>query len=75
MRTSLCVLRSGVASSVLNLCNLSPLALLSALSSGISKPVVWGTRGLHSGFPWVFVISVVSAISTNPTLNSLFVAV
>ena len=20
--------------------------------SGISKPVVWGTRGLHPGFPW-----------------------
>ena len=22
------------------------------LFSGISKPVVWGTRGLHPGFPW-----------------------
>ena len=22
------------------------------LYSGISKPVVWGTRGLHPGFPW-----------------------
>ena len=21
-------------------------------NSGISKPVVWGTRGLHPGFPW-----------------------
>ena len=20
--------------------------------SGLSKPVVWGTRGLHPGFPW-----------------------
>ena len=20
--------------------------------SGISRPVVWGTRGLHPGFPW-----------------------
>ena len=25
---------------------------LRALQSGISKPVVWGTRGLHPGFPW-----------------------
>ena len=25
---------------------------LSLKQSGISKPVVWGTRGLHPGFPW-----------------------
>ena len=24
------------------------------VSEGISKPVVWGTRGLHTGFRWCF---------------------
>ena len=23
-----------------------------AFFSGISKPVIWATRGLHPGFPW-----------------------
>ena len=36
--------------------------------SGVSKPVVWGTPGLHIRFPVVFVISVVSVISVNPAL-------
>ena len=43
--------------------------------SGISKPVVWVNRGLQPAIPVVFVISVVSVISANPALNSLFVAV
>ena len=42
---------------------------------GISKPVVWRSRDLHHGFPWFSVISVVSGLSANPALNSLFVAV
>ena len=35
--------------------------------SGISKPVVWGTRGPEPWIPVVFVISVVSVISRHST--------
>ena len=43
------------------------------LRSGFSKPRFWGTYDyvLHPGFPVVFVISVVSAISANPAVNPL----
>ena len=33
-----------------------------SLKSGVSKPVVFGTRGLHPGSPVVFVTSMVSVI-------------
>ena len=49
----------------------TPIAKL----SGIFKPVVWATRRFAPWFPVVFVISAVSVISANPTVNSLFLAV
>ena len=42
---------------------------------GNSKPVVWGTRDLHPGFPWFSSSPWFPWFFANPALNSLFVAV
>ena len=43
--------------------------LLGAQCREFSKPVVWGNRGLHPGFPWFSSLFVVSAVC-RPTPRS-----